>query len=205
MNQICVFLCFILLGIIMGIVYDVFKIIRVYLFSNNIFIFFLDIIYFIIYTLCIFLLNIMVNMGYVRYFFIWSSFFGVLLHKVSVSSFFFRFIERMRSLFFIRKMRRGIRKWLLCTKKCDFFLHFCVLWHWIWYKRFVLTFFEGRWIEIVKVFYGGKRRYDMLIRFIILFVFALSIYTVTKQRIKIRYLEGRNIELAKQICECKGE
>ena len=110
MNQICVFLCFILLGIIMGIVYDVFKIIRVYLFSNNIFIFFLDIIYFIIYTLCIFLLNIMVNMGYVRYFFIWSSFFGVLLHKVSVSSFFFKFIERMRSLFFIRKMRHGIRK-----------------------------------------------------------------------------------------------
>lgn len=87
MSQTFIFLCFLLLGILLGMVYDVFKISRIRFNLNNIFILILDIFYFIIYTLFLFLLNLIINMGQTRYFFILSSFFGTISYKLAISNF----------------------------------------------------------------------------------------------------------------------
>lgn len=87
MSQAFIFLCFLSLGVLLGIVYDMFKILRVHFNSGNIFILILDVFYFVVYTLSLFLLNLIINMGQTRYFFILSSFFGTISYKLAISNF----------------------------------------------------------------------------------------------------------------------
>lgn len=96
MHHICICGCFLLLGLFLGIIYDIFKILRLII-RNNFIIFVFDISYFIIYTFCIFILNLLINMGYTRYFFVIISFLSTLVYKFTISRALFRILGKINS------------------------------------------------------------------------------------------------------------
>ena len=99
---------FFLLGAFLGIIYDIFKILRSFMKSNFI-VFFVDIFYFVIYTFLIFILNILINMGHMRYFFVEISFLGTIIYKFTVSKLIF-YAFKKTNYFFQKKI---IKKSLL--------------------------------------------------------------------------------------------
>lgn len=100
MHHICICGCFLLLGLFLGIIYDIFKILRLII-RNNFIIFIFDISYFIIYTFCIFILNLLINMGYTRYFFVIISFLFTLVYKFTISKAIFRILRKIN--FFVHR------------------------------------------------------------------------------------------------------
>lgn len=106
MHHICICGCFLLLGLLLGIIYDIFKILR-FIIHNNFIIFVFDTSYFIIYTFCIFILNLLVNMGYTRYFFVIISFLSTLVYKLTVSRAIFRVLIKINS-FVHKKTNKNI-------------------------------------------------------------------------------------------------
>ena len=77
-----------LLGIILGIVYEVFKIIRLALCSNKYSVFIVDIIYMLIASLSLFVFSIAFLQGYTRIYLILGSFFGLFVFKITIGRLF---------------------------------------------------------------------------------------------------------------------
>ena len=100
MHHICICGCFLLLGLFLGIIYDIFKILRIII-HNNFIIFVFDTLYFIIYTFCIFILNLLINMGYTRYFFVIISFLSTVVYKFTISRVIFRILRKIN--FFVHR------------------------------------------------------------------------------------------------------
>lgn len=94
MSLILVFIYFFLLGIILGLIYDFFKILRIFI-SRNIFIFFIDILYFIICSLFTFVLLVYLNSGIIRYFIFQGEFLGFILYKYIFGKIFFVFARKI--------------------------------------------------------------------------------------------------------------
>ena len=93
-------LIFLSLGIILGILYDIFKILR-FFYHNIVFIFIIDILYFIIYFIIMFKTLIILNFESIRNYMIFECCLGFILYKVTISKFIFlaeksivRFIKR---------------------------------------------------------------------------------------------------------------
>lgn len=91
---------FLSLGIILGILYDIFKILR-YFYHNTVLVFTIDILYFIIYFIIMFKMLIILNFENIRSYMIFESCLGFILYKATISKFIFlaeksiaRFIKR---------------------------------------------------------------------------------------------------------------
>jgi len=98
---------FFVLGTFLGIIYDVFKIYRLIFASKNFLIFLLDVFYFLICSICVFVLSLVVNMGCIRYFIIQSAVIGFVSYKLTIGKLFnFIFIKILK--FF----NHLISKWL---------------------------------------------------------------------------------------------
>lgn len=106
MSSVLIFVYFFLLGIILGILYDLFKILRI-LITKNTFIFFIDILYFVIGSLLTFVLSIYVNLGIIRGFIFQGELFGFIVYKCILGRVFFGF---MRKILFGIKVVRFIKK-----------------------------------------------------------------------------------------------
>ena len=99
MTSILVFAYFFLLGIILGLLYDLFKLFRIFV-ANSALIFFSDILYFVICSLLTFILSIYINSGIIRGFIFHGEFFGFIIYK---------YIFGRKILKFMRKILFGIK------------------------------------------------------------------------------------------------
>ncbi|MBO6126399.1 MAG: spore cortex biosynthesis protein YabQ [Clostridia bacterium] len=102
MCSILVFAYFFLLGIILGLLYDLFKIFRI-LIAKNSFIFFMDILYFVICSLVTFALCIFINSGIIRGFIFQGEFLGFIIYKYIFSRIILKFMQKI--LFGIKIVR----------------------------------------------------------------------------------------------------
>jgi len=100
MNSFFVFLLFLAFGLIFGSIYDIFGIVRKWV--GVTFVFFLDILYFLIFSVFTFYMCILLNAGHVRYFIIQASFAGIILYKFTIGKQISNFLKKFFRLF-IRK------------------------------------------------------------------------------------------------------
>ena len=109
-----IYLIFILLGIALGLIYDVFKILRC-LIQNKIFIFFVDVFYFLVCSVSIFYFCLIYNSGKIRYFVLQGVLIGVFLHKITLSKFIFSFMGK--TIVAVKKIRFPKMKLFIFNKK----------------------------------------------------------------------------------------
>ena len=102
MSSVLVFAYFFLLGIFLGLLYDLFKIFRIIIAKNS-FIFFMDILYFVICSLVTFVLCIFINSGITRGFIFQGEFFGFITYKYIFSRIISKFMQKI--LFGIKIVR----------------------------------------------------------------------------------------------------
>lgn len=136
MSLILIFIYFFLLGIILGLIYDFFKILRIFI-QRNIFIFFIDILYFIICSLFTFVLLVYLNSGIIRCFIFQAEFFGFILYKYTFNKIFFVFMRKIilniknLNLFIFNNNRN--KKWdliIFCDQKNVIFFYIFMLFNW---------------------------------------------------------------------------
>lgn len=101
MNSFFIFLLFLVFGLIFGAIYDIFGLLRKWI-INDIWIFFLDVSYFLIFSIFIFYMCVLLNSGNVRYFIIQASFGGVLLYKFTLGRRISGFLKKFFRVF-VRK------------------------------------------------------------------------------------------------------
>lgn len=94
------FIIFLSLGTVLGFLYDIFKIFRK-LYKNNIFIFVIDTLYFIIYFIIMFGISIKLNFERIRYYMIFECCLGFTIYKVTISKFIF--LVEKRIVQFVKK------------------------------------------------------------------------------------------------------
>ena len=102
MSSILVFAYFFLLGIILGLLYDLFKLFRNFI-ANNALIFFSDILYFVICSLLTFILSVYINSGIIRGFIFQGEFFGFIMYKYIFGGIILKFMGKI--LFGIKIVR----------------------------------------------------------------------------------------------------
>lgn len=97
-EQLIFFLKSILLGILLGLIFDVFKILRLSIKHSNIFIFIEDILFFCMAA--VFSYNFMINIsfGQIRLFILSGHLIGFILYKLSISNFIVKFVVYIISL-----------------------------------------------------------------------------------------------------------
>lgn len=109
-----IYLIFILLGIALGLIYDIFKILR-RLVQNKIFVFVIDVFYFLVCSVAIFYFCLVYNSGKIRYFVLQGVLIGAFLHKITISKFIFSFIEK--TIVAVKKIRFPKMKLFIFNKK----------------------------------------------------------------------------------------
>ena len=135
MSSILVFAYFFLLGIILGLLYDLFKLFRIFI-ANNALIFFSDILYFIICSLLTFILSIYINSGIIRGFIFHGEFFGFIIYKYIFGKIILNFMGKIlfgiKIVRFFRKPKLFIfnnnkpKKWIyiiFCNQKIVIFFY----------------------------------------------------------------------------------
>ncbi|MBP0979085.1 MAG: spore cortex biosynthesis protein YabQ [Oscillospiraceae bacterium] len=118
-EQLIFFLRSILLGVILGFVFDVFKILRLLVKHNNIFVFIEDILFFCISAIFSYSFLINISYGQIRLFILIGQLIGFILYKLSVSNFVVKLIVFVINLF-LRTIVRPIYKFALCIFKVIF-------------------------------------------------------------------------------------
>ncbi|MDR1240867.1 MAG: spore cortex biosynthesis protein YabQ [Oscillospiraceae bacterium] len=91
--QICIYSC--IFGIIPGIIYDIFKIFRLIFNIKKLGLFILDIVYFIICAVLVFLFILTINLGYIRFFILNFIAAGWLIYRLTVSRIVFNFVYKI--------------------------------------------------------------------------------------------------------------
>ena len=116
MNSFIIFLLFFVLGLLFGLIYDLFKIFR-NLTRFKIFIFFIDILFFVLFSLSIFKACVILNSGNVRYFIIQASFLGIIFYKFIISKKLskleqkmIKFLKRVKNHFILFNFNKNKRK-----------------------------------------------------------------------------------------------
>lgn len=82
------FFIFLSIGIILGILYDIFKIFRI-LCRDDLFVFVIDILYFIIYFIIMFKTSIILNFEKIRYYMVFECCLGFIIYRISIRKFIF--------------------------------------------------------------------------------------------------------------------
>lgn len=109
-----IFLHFLLLGLVLGILYDIFKILR-NIFQSNVLIFFIDVTYFLICSIITFVLSVLVNSGNMRYFTIQGELLGIVLYKMTLSRIIFKIIDKIVSI--CKKITKNLKSKMLKFNK----------------------------------------------------------------------------------------
>ena len=93
MLSIVVFAYFFLLGIVSGLLYDLFKLLRNFI-GNIFMVYFIDIAYFTVCSIITFIASVYVNSGTIRAFMFQGEGFGFMLYRFAVRKIFLRFFKR---------------------------------------------------------------------------------------------------------------
>lgn len=87
-QQSIAFLYSLMLGVILGLVYEIFKIIRIAFSFKKTTILFYDVVYVIIYTLAVFVFSIAFLQGYTRIYLFFGCFIGLVVFKITLGRLF---------------------------------------------------------------------------------------------------------------------
>ena len=215
MCSILVFAYFFLLGITLGLLYDLFKLFRIFV-ANSALTFLLDILYFVICSLLTFVLSIYINSGIIRGFVFYGEFFGFIIYKYIFGRIVFKFMRRIlfgiKIVRFFGKFKLFIfnnnkpKKWIyiiFCNQKIVIFFYI--------FKSYnqksgintlcpVLTeFFKGGLALMkVKILKGKRKRYKGIVVAFLLVILTNVIGAFAKQRIKIANLSKKIFEIEKK-------
>ena len=108
-NQNYVVLCLFVIGVVIGVIYDIFKIKREIFGKNVIFYYLDDLLFSFIYTTIFVFAIFLTNYGYVRWYEIVSAFIGFIIYKSTISNIFVKITtEAIRFVLKILKVIIGI-------------------------------------------------------------------------------------------------
>ena len=115
-TQFAIFMFSCILGIILGIIYDCFRIVRMMINPRNIFIFFQDIVYFLLSALITFLFVLMFNDGESRFYILAGEGIGWIVYHITFGEWVYRCSEKM-AINFKSCMKKIIVKFKLSMSK----------------------------------------------------------------------------------------
>jgi spore cortex biosynthesis protein YabQ len=127
LNELSKFLFFVLIGLILGIIFDVFRIIRKCFKNSDLITYIQDIIFILIAAIILLLGIFIINNGEVRAYLFFGIIIGILLYFITISKYFVNlsskiilFIKKVifKPIFdFIRKLLKKIREFMIKIKQ----------------------------------------------------------------------------------------
>lgn len=94
MNQILVFLCSCVLGVILGVFYDIFRVIRVMINPKNIVVFVQDVVYFLICGFITFAFVLVFNFGESRFYILVGETIGWVTYHITLGDIIYKKIKK---------------------------------------------------------------------------------------------------------------